>query len=389
MKILLAADVPCLPDAGAAGTEFRTMLALRELGHDVDAVWEKDLPHAVRHGNLHYLLELPRGYRDAVRRAREAAAYDVIHVNQPHAYLAAMDHQRSRAPGVFVNRSHGWELRVQEALKPWRKEYRVPEWTGPRAVPGRILGGLLGRHCRLAAAHAGGIIVSCSACRDFIVSHHGVDPERVACIAQAPPDSYAAVPPRPVTVERMRRVLYVGQFAFVKGVNVLGRVIDCAVAAHPDLSFTWVCDREDHAKAGESLSPQARGQTSFLEWRDQEHLRDVYDEHGIFLFPSLFEGFGKAFLEAMQRGLCVIASDEGGMRDVITDGHDGYLVPVGDVTCFVDRLTALLGDETAGQAVSTRAAETARPYTWRRTAEETVRFYGKLLELKARETGRN
>ena len=56
----------------------------------------------------------------------------------------------------------------------------------------------------------------------------------------------------------------------------------------------------------------------------------VYDEHGVFLFPSFFEGFGKAFLEAMSRGLVVVASNNGGMRDVIKDGQSGFLVKTGD-----------------------------------------------------------
>ena len=46
-----------------------------------------------------------------------------------------------------------------------------------------------------------------------------------------------------------------------------------------------------------------------------------------FLYSSLFEGFGKVALEAMARGLCVIASDVGSMRDVIHSGQDGVLIP--------------------------------------------------------------
>ena len=67
-----------------------------------------------------------------------------------------------------------------------------------------------------------------------------------------------------------------------------------------------------------------------MEWCDQSDLLRVYDEHGIFLFPSFFEGFGKAFLEAMSRGLVVVASNNGGMKDVIKDGESGFLAKTGD-----------------------------------------------------------
>src|SRR5262249_43903224 len=89
MRILLMADVPRDPNSGAAGTEVQTAEALRALGHEVDEVWAPQLGRRIAHGNLHYLFELPRTYRREMKRALTAKRYDVIHVNQPHGYLAA------------------------------------------------------------------------------------------------------------------------------------------------------------------------------------------------------------------------------------------------------------------------------------------------------------
>ena len=69
MKILFMADVPPDPDSGAAGTELRTIAALRQLGHEVHAVWNHDMRRRIRHGNLHYALELPLEYRAAIKSA--------------------------------------------------------------------------------------------------------------------------------------------------------------------------------------------------------------------------------------------------------------------------------------------------------------------------------
>src|ERR1044071_5406189 len=122
MRILVMADVPPDPNSGAAGTEFQTIQALRSLGHEVDAVWRDNLPRRINHGNLHYLLELPGAYRKAMRDELKRKPYDVVHVNQPHGYLAAKDLRPSRS-AVFIHRSHGFESRVEADLKPWRKEY--------------------------------------------------------------------------------------------------------------------------------------------------------------------------------------------------------------------------------------------------------------------------
>ena len=79
------ANVAPNPSSGAAGTEFQTIKALRELGHTVDDVWTDELSHHLGHFNLYNLLELPLAYRNALRKRLQSTKYDVVHVNQPMA----------------------------------------------------------------------------------------------------------------------------------------------------------------------------------------------------------------------------------------------------------------------------------------------------------------
>ncbi len=375
MKILFAADVHPDPDSGAAGTELRTIEALRELGHDVDALWAGDLRRRIRHGNLHYLLELPWAYRDAIAARSAEKPYDVVHVNQPQAWLAAREHRRLRRPGVFVNRSHGWEPRIAEALRPWRWKYGVPEWRFPRGVAGRpVRYALHGLYPRWCATASDGVIVSCSEDREYLLSHYGLAPDRVACIPQAPAPVFTATPVPPMTRARLNRVLVAGQVAFFKAPHVVAETFSLLAARNPDLSFTWCCPESAHAEWRARLTPAARARTAFVGWMPQEQLVRLYDAHGIFLFPSYTEGFGKVFLEAMARGLCVVASDAAGMRDVIRDGATGHLVPPGHAAEFAAKIEAALADPgTAALAANATAA--ARAFTWRRVAEETAAFY--------------
>ena len=60
----------------------------------VDEIWAEALGRRIEHGNLHYLFELPWAYRREVRKACARQTYDVIELNQPHAYLASQDHHR-------------------------------------------------------------------------------------------------------------------------------------------------------------------------------------------------------------------------------------------------------------------------------------------------------
>jgi glycosyltransferase involved in cell wall biosynthesis len=358
------------------------MDALRRLGHEVECIWADKLPHRIPHGNLHYLLELPRGMMRAIEKRYSERQFDVIHASQPHCWLAARDHQRMRRSGVFVQRSHGWEIRVHEALRPWRALWSIPEKRFPSSVATATLRGLLERHNRLAVAHCDGTLVSSTLCRDFIVQRHGASRDRVAVIPQSAPDLFVGSPCHEATAERQRRILYVGQFQFVKGPHVLADAFRRIGEVRPDVSFTWVCDRTHHRSARKLLGPVS-ARCDMVEWKNQTELMKLYDSHGIFLFPSLFEGFGKAFMEAMSRGMCVIASDEGGMHDVIHHDQNGFLAPVGDAAQIVHVARLVMSDYSRFRRICVKARETAEQYTWDRVAAELASFYDRLLAWKS------
>ncbi|HEX7193195.1 MAG TPA: glycosyltransferase family 4 protein [Thermoanaerobaculia bacterium] len=367
MRILFMADVPPDRNAGAAGTEVQTVEALQALGHEVDTVWAPRLGRRIAHGNLHYLLELPRAYRREMRSALATKRYDVLHVNQPHGFLAARD--KPEGP-VFVHRSHGLELRLERDLAPWRPKPKLAS---------RAMATLLARHSRLIARYADGHIVSCSDDGAFLRDELGVDPRRIAVIAQAAPDAFLRSPAPPMSEERLRRVLYVSQFVFFKAPAVAATTMSTLARMHPELRFTWVCSRTHHPYVRALLGET---QVDLLDWMPADALRDVYDTHGIFLFTSYFEGFGKVFLEAMSRGLCVVSSRVGGARDLISSGDNGILVQAGDAEHSIAAVELLLDDFGAATRISTRAAETARAYTWHRVARETASFYERLLSYR-------
>ena len=379
------ADVFPHPDSGAAGTEYQTIEALRRLGHDVETVWADSLPHRISHGNLHYLLELPYAYRAAMLKQMRHHLFDVIHVNQPHGYLAAKTLKAKGTRTIFVHRSHGIEPRVERELAPWRQEYRLAEiksWG--RVQASRAIGSLLRRHSQLIARYAHGHIVSASACARFLVDELRVPAEHIAVIAQAAPESYLARPAPAMAPARLGRLLYVGQYAFVKAPMIVAETFNRIAETNDSVSMTWVTAKECHGQVRELLSGAARSRVTLLDWMPQSELLEVYDGHGIFVFPSFFEGFGKAFLEAMSRGLCVVASETGGAADVITDGQDGIRVATGDAAALADACLELLESPPRAEDMSRAAAAHARLYSWDRVARQTVAFYADRLAAKDR-----
>lgn len=80
----------------------------------------------------------------------------------------------------------------------------------------------------------------------------------------------------------------------------------------------------------------------------------------LFLLPSQTESFGLSALEALATGVPVVASDTGGLPEVVTDGVTGALHPVGDVEAMAASAVELLSDRDRWQKASDAAARDAR-----------------------------
>lgn len=379
MRILFAADVHPDPDSGAAGTEWQTIQALRQLGHEVDEIWAEDLGRRIKHGNLHYLLELPYRYRAVIGERCRTRDYDVLHVNQGHSYLAAIEHRRRQRSGVFVCRSHGLDDHMERVLAPWRRVLGIRDGSRLKKLVSRGLDLLLRRHDRLAYQYANGVLVSSTNDLKFLTNHHGIDRQRIGCVPQAPADTIVETSAPPMTQERLNRILHVGGFAYWKGVHAVAAAANQLFAEAGPTTMTWVCRNEEHAEVRALLTPEARARVEILGWTHQAALRDIYDAHGIFLYPSLFDGFGKVFLEAMARGLCVIGTRSGGMPDIIEDGTDGLIVGFNDGQALAAATRHLQASPDIAIRIAKAAAKKARVYSWRRVGAETLAFYERLI----------
>src|SRR5437660_1076013 len=77
----------------------------------------------------------------------------------------------------------------------------------------------------------------------------------------------------------------------------------------------------------------------------QDHVERLIPLAHVLLMPSEMEAFGLVALEAMACGVVPVATRVGGVPELITDGEDGFLEPVGDIAAQASRVTALLTDE--------------------------------------------
>lgn len=99
----------------------------------------------------------------------------------------------------------------------------------------------------------------------------------------------------------------------------------------------------------------------------------ILEEHDVFVFPSLFEGYGLVLLEAMSRGLPVIATPHTGAPDFVTDGVDGFIVPIRCAESIAEKLLLLARDRERLHHMSQKARETASRMSWHQYRSALVR----------------
>lgn len=384
MKIFFAADFDYDPNSGAAGTEIQIISELRACGCEVTERWRHHMSGKITHGNLHYLLELPKLYRKAIEKDVSRANYDVFHINQAQSY-SAFDYVKSLGlKGICVFRSHGLDDHMGRVLRTWRNKLGLKKRGLVKAVPGMLIDFLLDMQMTLATRHADGIIVSSSIDKDYLVNHHGKNRELCAGIPQAASEFFLKREGVPMNHDRLKRILYVAGFNFAKDPYVVAKAFNVLAEADRSLHFTWVSRQEEQAQIKSLLKGRAQDVVELRGWMSQEELVEVYDSHGIFIYPSFFDGFAKVFLEAMARGLCVIGTPTGGMKDIIRNGENGFLVDFHSSASIVDKVHQLNAKFDLGDLISKQAYTDARKYSWKRTAREIMSFYKEVMEKKGK-----
>jgi glycosyltransferase involved in cell wall biosynthesis len=108
---------------------------------------------------------------------------------------------------------------------------------------------------------------------------------------------------------------------------------------------------------------------------------DIMDDHDVLVFPTLFEGFGLVILEAMARGMPVIATPNCAAPEIIADGEDGYIVPIRDPDAIAHRLSILATDREKLAVMSAAARRRAATFRWEAYGDNVAKTVRPLLGM--------
>lgn len=206
----------------------------------------------------------------------------------------------------------------------------------------------------------------------------GIAPERIVTVLNGIVDApWTPIPANCETrgVGRPRRALFIGRLDRQKGIDIL-------LAAIAGLE-----DRIDLRVIGSTVvGDQAaidldRPGITHLGWCDDERIRQELAWADYVVIPSRWEGFGLVALEAMRAGRAVIATNVGGLPEVIDNGRTGWLIPAEDPvalrTVMLSRTSAQLA--AAGLAGRRRFAQR---FTIERTATALSAVYRQAIAMR-------
>ncbi|MCW0216171.1 MAG: glycogen synthase [Pseudonocardia sp.] len=300
---------------------------------------------------------------------------DVAHSHTWYANMAG--HLAKILHGIpHVATAHSLEPR-----RPWKAEqlgggYRLSSWVE-----------------RTAYESADAVIAVSRGMRDDVLDcYPALDPARVHVVHNGidtefyrPDQGRDAVvaagvdPDRPI-------VVFVGRITRQKG---LGHLVAAAHSISPDAQIVLCAGApdtpeiaEETEKAVSELAAARPGVIWVRRMLGTPEVRQLLSAATVFVCPSVYEPLGIVNLEAMACGTAVVASDVGGIPEVVEDGVTGTLVHYDehDTDAFraglADAVNALLADPSRAEAMGVAGRERAvREFAWEQAAERTVAVY--------------
>jgi glycosyltransferase involved in cell wall biosynthesis len=178
---------------------------------------------------------------------------------------------------------------------------------------------------------------------------------------------------------------FIGQFSPHKGADTLLHAMQLVWKGIPEARLLLAGARRKYAKYLEEIlstfeKPQRERVTVLYDFAE-DIKPGLFTALDIFAYPSRYESFGIAFLEAWAAHKPVIGCRAGAVQDVVAHGEDGLLITPGDVTELAALITALIQDPARAKAMGTSGYQKMMAkYTWPQIAGQFRTVYQQAVE---------
>ena len=247
------------------------------------------------------------------------------------------------------------------------------------------------------ARHAAHVIAVSEQTRNDVIELLRVKPDRVTTVHNGVGSQFVPVPGE----QRLefarekgltpRTVLYVGTLEPRKNITMLIEAFG-KLASNPEYDDTtlmiggskgWYY--EEVFTTAERLGLTASGRVRFLGRVPDEELPLWYNVASVFVFPSMYEGFGLPPLEAMACGTPVITSNTSSLPEVVGDA--GIVLPHDEPVQWAGAMQAVLDNPAISAELGAKGLQRSKQFNWDRAAKETLAVYRLVLEEEKQRGG--
>jgi glycosyltransferase involved in cell wall biosynthesis len=170
--------------------------------------------------------------------------------------------------------------------------------------------------------------------------------------------------------KKPRRFLFVGRWDRLKGLPELFEVLRKRIDFHMELSLVGPIP-QGHGESDDRLV--------FLgPIHNSEELKKVYDRHEVLICPSISEGMPNVIMEAMSRGLAVIATDVGATATLVNP-QVGWLISPQNAAELEGAIEEAISDDGLGEKQRFAAEKMKQEFTWSVVAKRFLEWYIQVL----------
>lgn len=170
----------------------------------------------------------------------------------------------------------------------------------------------------------------------------------------------------------------VGWLLPIKGPTYLLKAMQQVWLDYPDVKLIYVGKGELEISLktmADTMGVQEK--ILFMGWRDDVH--EIMQTFDIFVLPSLNEGMGRVIVEAMAAGKPVVASNTGGIPDLVVEGETGFLVNPGDIAGIAKAIERLLENRNLKEAMGQAGQQRCHMFSEELMIEKIDKLYKELL----------
>jgi len=177
-------------------------------------------------------------------------------------------------------------------------------------------------------------------------------------------------------------ILFLGFLSPYKGPDILMNTLPIVAKEYPDVKFLFAGKGVMLDKLKQlALNLGVSENTIFLGYVSDENKSYYYNAADIFILPSIMatECYPLTILESMACGTPIIASEIGGIPDLIEDSKNGLLCKPNNKLDLANKIIQLLGDNNSLKNMSNECLSRSKNFTWEKIAEQTESIYEEIV----------